>query len=180
MATTPLPGPLAGCGPIRQCAYLVRDLDEAVAWWAALGVGPFLCMPRQAMQGYVHRGATVDPELTLAFANSGELQIELIVAHDDRPSPFREALEAGREGAHHLAWWVEDWDAWTREASAAGWEPVTHGDGGGFARFAYYDDGGPLLLEVMELNDTTRWMTDTVRAAHREWDGVSDPRRDLY
>ena len=92
------PGPLGRCGPIRQCAYLVRDLDAAVAWWAALGVGPFLAMPEQRMQGYVHRGEPVDPELTLAFANSGELQIELIVAHDDAPSPFREALDAGRRG----------------------------------------------------------------------------------
>jgi len=173
------PGPLARCGPIRQSAYLVRDLDAAVSWWAAIGVGPFLAMARQRMQGYVHRGETVDPELTLAFANSGELQIELIVTHDDRPSPFRDALAAGHDGAHHLAWWVADWSAWEHAATEAGWEPVTHGDGGGFANFAYYDIGGPLLAEVMELNDATRWLTDTVRSAHRGWNG-SEPLRDLY
>jgi hypothetical protein len=172
-------GPLARCGPIRQSAYVVRDLEAAVTWWAGIGVGPFLAMPRQRMQGYVHRGETVDPELTLAFANSGELQIELILAHDDRPSPFREALDAGRDGAHHLAWWVPDWTGWEHAAAEAGWEPVTHGDGGGFAHFAYYDIGGPLIAEVMELNDATRWLTDTVRTAHREWNG-SDPLRDLY
>ncbi len=173
-------GPLAQCGPIRQCAYTVRDLDAAVAWWTALGIGPFLAMPKQRMQGYVHRGETVDPELTLAFANSGELQIELILSHDDRPSPFRDALEAGRDGAHHLAWWVEDWKGWERAAANAGWAPVTYGDGGGFASFAYYDLGGPLLAEVMELNDATRWMTDTVRTAHLDWDGTPEPLRNLY
>ena len=57
---------------------------------------------------------------------------------------------------------------------------MTYGDGGGMAHFAYYDIGGPLLAEVMELNDLTRWMTDTVRTAHREWDGVSDPLRPLF
>ena len=36
------PGPLAQYGPIRQCAYVVRDLDAAVEWWAAIGVGQFL------------------------------------------------------------------------------------------------------------------------------------------
>lgn len=101
------PGPLVGCGPIRRCAYLVRDLDAAVAWW------------------------------------------------------------------------VEDWPAWERSAAEAGWDPVTYGDGGGFASFAYYDLGGPLLAEVMELNDATRWMTDTVRTAHVDWDGVSEPFRRL-
>ena len=66
-------GPLSRCGPIRQCAYLVRDLDAAVAWWAALGVGPFLTMAETRMQGYRLRGEPVEPVLTLAFANSGDL-----------------------------------------------------------------------------------------------------------
>jgi hypothetical protein len=174
------PGPLAACGPVRQCAYVARDLEPAVAWWTALGVGPFLVMREQRMQGYVHRGRSVEPVLTIAFANSADLQVELIVPHDDEPSPFREALDAGHEGAHHLAWWVEDWPAWEQAAAAAGWEPATAGDSGGMAHFAYYDVGGPLLAEVMELNDLTRWMTDTVRTAHVEWDGRTDPLRNLF
>jgi hypothetical protein len=179
MSLTVPPGPLADFGPVRQCAYLVPDLERAVASWAAVGVGPFLQMPEQRMQGYVHRGETVEPVLTLAFANSAELQIELIVVHDEQPSVFREALDARQEGAHHLAWWVEDWAGWEAAAASSGWEPVTYGDGGGFARFAYYDVGGPLLVEVMELNDATRWLTDTVRAAHLDWDGT-EPLRNLY
>jgi hypothetical protein len=74
---------------------------------------------------------------------------------------------------------VEDREAWSATAAAAGWAPVTHGDGGGFARFAYYDEGGPLIAEVMELNDATRWLVDTVRTAHVDWDGTA-PRRSLY
>ena len=174
------PGPLAACGPLRQCAYVVRDLEAAVAWWTALGVGPFLAMREQRMQGYVHRGESVEPVLTLAFGNSGDLQIELITTHDDEPSPFRDALLAGREGAHHLAWWVEDWPGWEASAAAAGWSPETYGDGGGMAHFAYYDTGGPLIAEVMELNDLTRWMTDKVRTAHHDWDGKTEPLRDLF
>jgi hypothetical protein len=57
---------------------------------------------------------------------------------------------------------------------------VTYGDGGGRAHFAYYDLGGPLLAEVMELNHLTRWMTDTVRTAHQQWDGHTDPLRPLF
>jgi glyoxalase/bleomycin resistance protein/dioxygenase superfamily protein len=174
------PGPLAGAGPIRQCAYVAPELEPAVAWWTALGVGPFYAMHEQRMQGYVHRGEPVEPVLTIAFANSAELQIELIVPHDDTPSPFREALDAGQAGAHHLAWWVEDWDGWERSAAAAGWTPTTAGDGGGMAHFAYYDTGGPLIAEVMELNDLTRWMTDKVRTAHHDWDGRTDPLRPLF
>jgi catechol 2,3-dioxygenase-like lactoylglutathione lyase family enzyme len=172
-------GPLSRCGPIRQCAYLVRDLDAAVAWWAALGVGPFLAMAEARMQGYRLRGEPVEPVLTLAFANSADLQIELIATHDDVPSVFAEALAAGRDGAHHLAWWVDDWAVWEGLAAEAGWAPVTDGDGGGMAHFAYYDLGGPLLAEVMELNDSTRWLAATVRAAHDTWDGT-EPLRPLF
>ena len=43
-------GPLGRCGPIRQCAYLVTDLEAAVEWWTALGVGPFLAMPEARMR----------------------------------------------------------------------------------------------------------------------------------
>lgn len=169
------PGPLAACGPVRQCAYVAAELEPAVAWWTALGVGPFLVMAEQRMQGYVHRGEAVEPVITIAFANSADLQIELIVPHDDTPSPF-----LGREGAHHLAWWVEDWAAWETRAAGAGWDPTTCGDGGGMAHFAYYDTGGPLLCEVMEWNDLTRWMTTEVRTAHDEWDGRTDPLRPLF
>lgn len=172
-------GPLSRCGPIRQCAYLVRELEPAVAWWAALGVGPFLAMAETRMQGYRLRGEPVEPVLTLAFANSADLQIELIATHDDVPSVFREALAAGRDGAHHLAWWVDDWPEWEARAASAGWTPVTDGDGGGMANFAYYDVGGPLLAEVMELNDSTRWLAGTVRDAHDTWDGT-EPLRPLF
>jgi hypothetical protein len=32
---------------------------------------------------------------------------------------------------------------------------------------------------VMELNESTRWLTTTVRTAHDTWDG-SDPLRPLF
>ncbi len=166
-------------GAIAQHAYVVTDLDDAMAWWCAQGVGPWFVLHELRQQGYVHRGEAVEPVLTLAFANSGELQVELVVAHDDTPSPFRDFLETGRSGAHHLAWWTPAWDEWSGAAEAAGWAPVSHGDGGGMARWAYHDRGGPLLVEVMELNDATRWLASTVRDAHLTWDGVSDPVRSL-
>ena len=181
MAPAGRAGPARRCGPIRQSAYLVRDLDAAVAWWAALGVGPFLAMPRAARCRATCTGARpCDPELTLAFANSGELQIELIAGPRRRAVAVpRGARRPGRDGAHHLAWWVEDWAGWERAAAAAGWEPVTHGDGGGFAQLRLLRHRRPALAEVMELNDATRWLTDTVRTAHREWDGTTEPLRDL-
>ena len=89
----------------------------------------------------MYRGQATEPVVSFAFANSGELQVELIEQEDDSPSIYREFLDAGREGFHHLAWWAEDFDAVARAAEDAGWPAGQHGNTGGMAQFAYYDAG---------------------------------------
>lgn len=175
-----MPGPRLP-GVIRQFAYVVaaEDFDAEVAQWVARGVGPWYFMCEMRQSGYVHRGQSVEPVLTIGFANSGEMQVELITTHDGTASPFREFLDAGHRGFHHHAWWVEDWSDWAGAATDAGWEALAEGDGGGSARWAYYDIGGPGLVEIMELNAMTSWLATTVRDAHLTWDG-SDPQRSLF
>jgi hypothetical protein len=169
-------------GIIRQFAYVVApdELDDAIDGWTARGVGPWYFMRELRQSGYVHRGVASEPVLTLGFANSGTMQIELITAHDDAPSPFREFLDAGSRGFHHHAWWVEDWASWSATAAAANWQPMANGDGGGSAQWAYYDIGGPGYVEVMELNAATTWLATTVADAHASWDGSTDPVRSLF
>ncbi len=66
------------CGPVMQNGYVVRDVDEAMAYWIGLGVGPFLVIPEMAFESFVCRGRQSDPRLKIAIASSGGLQIELI------------------------------------------------------------------------------------------------------
>ncbi len=168
-------------GPIRQNGYVVDDLGRAVDAWLEVGVGPWLLLPDLTQSGTVYRGRPTEPVVSIAFANSGDLQLELIEQRDDSPSIYREFLDTGRRGFHHLAWWAEDFDAAASAAETAGWPTVHAGDGGGMARFAYYDQGGvtSTVVELMELNDITRWLVTTVREASVEWDG-SDPVRNLF
>jgi hypothetical protein len=167
-------------GPIRQNGYVVRDLTAAIDAWLHAGVGPWLLLPHLTQAGSLYRGQPTAPVVSIAFANSGDLQVELIEQEDDSPSIYREFLDAGGEGFHHLAWWVEDFDAVTRAAAGAGWTSVHSGNAGGMAEFAYFDQGGTTstVIEVMELTDATRWMATTVRQAADTWDG-SDPIRNL-
>jgi len=167
-------------GPIRQNGYVVRDLDAAIGAWLDVGVGPWLVLAHLKQVGSQYRGTPTEPVVSIAFANSGDLQVELIQQEDGAPSIYREFLDAGREGFHHLAWWVADFDAIADRAEAAAWPLVHSGDTGGMARFAYYDPGGvtSAVVEVMELTDATRWMVATVRDASLDWDG-SKPVRDL-
>ncbi len=167
-------------GPIRQNAYLVTDLQASIRQWLTMGIGPWIVLPSFTQADSEYRGEPTAPVVSIGFANSGELQIELIQQEDASPSIYKEFTDSGRLGFHHVAFWSEDFDATVAGAEAAGWPVVHRGSGGGIAKFAYLDTGGftSTVVEVMELNDTTRWMTTMVRDAARDWDG-RDPVRSL-
>jgi hypothetical protein len=64
-------------GPIRQVGHVVRDIDQAIAAWVAMGVGPWYVV-RDRVQRAVYRGKPCEITMSIALANSGELQLELI------------------------------------------------------------------------------------------------------
>ena len=89
-------------GPIRQNGYVVKDVRAAMDHWVkVLGVGPWFYFDRVKIDWFRHRGAASNVELSIALANSGDLQVELIQQRNDVPSMYREFLGAGREGLQH-------------------------------------------------------------------------------
>jgi hypothetical protein len=167
-------------GPVRQNAYLVDDLQRGIEQWLGLGIGPWIVLRSFAQVDSEYRGQPTAPVVSIAFANSGELQIELIQQEDESPSIYKEFTDGGGSGFHHIAFWSEDFDATLEAAANAGWPVLHHGTGGGIAKFAYLDAGGftSTVIEVMEFNETTKWMTTMVREAGKDWDGL-DPVRTL-
>ncbi len=94
---------------IRQICLVVRDLDRAMATWAALGIGPWQVhdLGPNWISDMTYRGK---PQLTacrFALATSGDLSFELIEPGDE-PNVYTEHLEAHGEGMHHLGYFVED------------------------------------------------------------------------
>ncbi len=145
-------------GPMRQIAFVVRDLDVALRYWTEiLGVGPFFVLPNFSPENYHYRGnPSPPPVLSIALGNSGDVQVELIHQHDDRPSAYQDFLEAGREGFQHMSAWLnpDDYDATMTRLLAAS-VPVAH-EGripGRGVRFAYFatDVPGGLMYEIADL-----------------------------
>lgn len=161
-------------GAVRQIGFVVRDLDDAMATWLQLGVGPFYTV-RNIEQTCSYRGQEVTVVISVAFANSGELQVELIQQDNDGPSIYREFLDSGQVGFNQLAYWVDDVDA---VVAALGWPVVWTDIGNETTKYAYVEPpGGPAaVVEIMELNPATIGMGRLVREAAANWDG-SDPLR---
>lgn len=174
-------------GTMRQIAFVVRDLDRALSYWSeTLGVGPFFVLRDVSPEDFRYRGRpSPPPRLTIALANSGDLQVELVVPHDDRPSAYRDFLAAGREGFQHVSAWLTraDYDATMARQLAAG-VPVVH-EGkvpGAGVRFAYFATDRPPAGLTYEISDVLEPhvypLMEMIAEAARGWDG-SDPVREL-
>ncbi len=141
--------------PIKQCAVVVRDLDEAVRRWSAqLRIGPWtayhLAPPR--LQGMRYQGEEVEFSLRHALAWQGELQFELVQPLEG-PSIFADHLQAHGEGLHHVGRYVADHPAAVAEALASGFVELQSARGfgaegdGAFAYFRHPDIA--LIVELI-------------------------------
>lgn len=164
-------------GTVRQIGYVVRDLDHALLNWLALGVGPWYVLRGQSQSG-LYRGQPCTVPISVAFSNSGDLQIELIQQEDDTPSIYTEFLATGRDGFHQLAWWANDFDTALQSTQTAGWPVVWSGGEDGGTRYAYLEPpaGPATIVELMEVTPATAHMATLVRQAAEGWDG-SEPIR---
>jgi catechol 2,3-dioxygenase-like lactoylglutathione lyase family enzyme len=174
-------------GSIRQIAFVVRDLEGALGYWTdTLGVGPFFLLRRIAPADYRYRGApSPAPCLSLALGNSGDVQVELIEQHDDRPSAYRDFLASGREGLQHVSSWLTraEYDAIMAGARAHGVVAVHEGAiPGSDVRFAYFATDtapGGLVYEIADVMEPHIYpLMQMIADAARGWDG-RDPVREL-
>ncbi|WP_330229587.1 VOC family protein [Nocardia sp. NBC_00508] len=171
-------------GPIRQNGYVVRNLKQAMHHWIdVLGVGPFFYIERLPVRQLQFRDTPSDATISVALAQSGELQIELIQQLDDAPTAFREFLDAGREGLHHVAFWTTTFDADLHRARSGGLRVVQSGRsgrGGPDERFVYFEPGGHpgAMIELSEVSGDKGRVFRAVAAAAEGWDG-RDPIREM-
>lgn len=167
-------------GPVAQIGMVVRDIEAAMTHWSTVcGVGPWFFMPRYPLPAFRYRGTEQPgPDVAIALAYSGEVQIELIQQRCRTPSMYRDFLDAGLEGMQHWAFWAADYDAALARALAAGHRIGQEGDATGRGRFAYLESDGPVasVVEIVELTESRAAGFARMKAAAAAWDG-SDPVR---
>ena len=170
-----------GLGPIWQLGYVVLDIDAALEHWLAAGVGPWYVFDPLRVERFCYRGGpSIVPDIAVALAYSGSIQVELIQQRDDAPTLYRDFLAASGEGLQHLGYRPADYDATLAAATAAGWEVAHEGSGSG-TRFVYLDAASHpgSVTELVDLDPRTDSFFTHMATEAATWDHTTRPVRRL-
>lgn len=162
-------------GPVIQNAFVVKDIEVAIKSWSeALSIGPFFLQEHVKYRLQEYRGGATDPDLSLAFAYSGDWQIELVQQHNDAPGVYANFIESGRFGLHHLGILSDDIEADTAELLSRGYELVQRGVSVAGIETIYFaaPENVDTLVELIRSEPAVVDGYAAMRAASREWTGV--------
>ncbi len=169
-------------GDLLQIGYLVTDIERAMAHFVnALGIGPWFYIEHLAVPDFTYMGRPSAVDLSLALANSGAMQIELIQQRNEACSMYRDFLENGAAGVQHLGYGTYDFAATLGNALARGYRVGQQGTGGSRGPFAYLDteEVPGTVVEVMDLAHGRAELFAGIAAAARGWDGRKPVRTTL-
>lgn len=160
---------------VFQNAWVVDDAEAAAMRWAGeMGVGPFFFTEyTDHFSDVTYRGEPSELSMIVGLAQAGPVQIELIQPTTDKPCAYRDSVEPGTVGFHHMCVWTHDIEADTEYFEQLGYPAANTGDAG-IVRFAYYDTR-PLMgcmLEVVEHGPAIAEYFRLIADAGAAWDGT--------
>ena len=160
-------------GPV-QIAYAVDDVERTARVWAERGVGPFFVRHHIEVTNARIHGRPASFDHSSAFAQWGDVMVELIHQHDGGGDPI-----VGTSGIHHVAHFVDEFTAATASLAAAGYGEVLYAETSAGMPFAFHDglDERGHLIEIYERTTALGGFYDMVRDSARGWDGADPVRR---
>ena len=166
-------------GAIIQNGYVVHDIEAAMWHWIeVLGVGPWFYIEHLPVTDFQYRGEPSPVDISLALANSGPLQVELIQQRNDAPSLYRDFLNAGHEGLQHIGYGTKNFQADLARILSAGYTIGQSGHVSGRGPFVYLlTEAHPgTVVELMDMSGARERIFARIAEAARNWDGT-DPIR---
>jgi catechol 2,3-dioxygenase-like lactoylglutathione lyase family enzyme len=163
-----------------QIAYHVPDPEASARQFARdFGWGPFFLYEHISLASCLYRGVPASFDHSSAYGQAGEIMVELITQHDDRPSVLRDLYGAAAVGIHHVAHFVPDLAAALDQAGAAGAEVALDACTSTGTRFAMLDTTRRLghMIELYEGTGGLLKFYRHVRRAAESWDGAEPVRR---
>jgi hypothetical protein len=166
-------------GEIRQLGYVVPDIVKAMDYWSReLGIGPWYYAERVPVVNFKYRGQPSSPVTSVALANSGAVQVELIQQRNDAPTMYQDFIKAGRMGLQHVAYWTTTYDEDLARLTAQGFTVGMSGEVGNRGRFVYFEtEYHPgTVIELSEVQGPKGKLFKLIREASEGWDGKNPVR----
>ena len=162
-------------GQVKQNGYVVKDIERAMDHWVkVMGVGPWYYVKNVNTDYFRHRGQDSSVQMSIALANSGDLQIELIQQLNDAPSMYKEFLDAGHEGLQHMSYWSMEYAELYDKVLSLGYVLGQEGQiGGDRGKFAYFDTQAHpgTVIEISDISGSKGQFFEHIRRASADWDG---------
>jgi hypothetical protein len=160
--------------PIVQVAYVVHDIDAAIAHWNRLGVGPFFVSRHMKYAEQTYRGEHTDCDISAAFAYSGEVQLELIEQHNTAPSAFKDFKSRHGIGVQHFGVLSGDLKADTAALAAQGFLPFHRMVSAIGVETVFFEPAllGGTVLELIQTSPAITAGFAQMKEAAQGWDGT--------
>jgi hypothetical protein len=167
-------------GPVMQLGFVVPDLERAMEHWTGtVGVGPFFVMSHIKFAEAIYRGAPTDADISVAVAQWGEVQVELIQQFNESPSIYSHFPGRAAGGLQHVGVMTTSVRDDLEQLRTRGIEAVQQGSTANGIRFAYINTdqhpGG--MIELIEHGPAIDGFFAMVRDAAQGWDGSKPVRR---
>lgn len=164
---------------VIQTAFITDNIQRSMTQMTTLlQIGPWFLFEDFQLLDLHYRGEPADFQVSLALANSGHMQFELIQPLDDKPSPYRELQRQRGWGFHHFAVAAEDFDAASADYAAQGFEQILSCSVAVGGRAAYFDTREQVagMIELVEMTPQVEQLWSMIHQASVGWDGA-DPVR---
>lgn len=137
----------------HHISVIVKNIDEAVEYFQALGIGPFEPSNLVHIDRKLYGKPTPSDVKNIVKATKlGPIGIELLQPVSGE-SPQKKFLESRGEGIHHIAFIVDDIKEATSIMIEAGFKVISssNNEGGGGMAFFNTDKVGGVQIELEEL-----------------------------
>jgi hypothetical protein len=177
------PTAVTAFGPVMQLGFVVPDIPASVHYWTSIGVGPFFLMEHISFAECRYRGQPTEIDMSVAVAQWGAVQVELIQQHDATPSIYNTTDCSSRGGLQHFGVMTTSVADDLRHLESRGVHAVQSGSTGNGIRFAYVDtDTRPgaypgCMIELIESGAAIDGFFEIVRKAAINWDGSKPLRK---
>ena len=106
---------------------VVKDLDQAVARWKAMGFSDIRVLPPNKGVDRTYHGKPIDVALKQAFVHGTRPMVELMEPVGDSPSPWGDYLKEHGEALHHVAFRIPDTGPELEKYRGLGLEAIASG-----------------------------------------------------